>query len=269
MADLSPALLTDLEFAVGRWGLTLDEVPRDHEGKSIQDRLAALVADGESWCGSSFRRQDLRSERANVWELFPENPATAREQCELMDEVGELLHREEQFRQGPTPSLILFSDLPRPEHMAALEQLLAYIDGTAPAPEVVEESWTDIGLFEQAADVVPPLRAAEEAVRVRAALVQELVSGQVPPVSAAIVRRALDSDEGGLRNADITLAGYQVKAQNLRDSVELAIERLRPHFLLAERIRQVRDDLNRIDDVLHWPGHWRQAPTLLSQTVPV
>jgi len=267
MAELSPALLTDLEFAVGRWGLTVDRVPRDHEGKTIQDRLRMLVDDGEAWCGCTFDRHDLRAEHANVWELFPENPATAREQSELMEEVGELLDRESGFRQGPAPSLVPFSVLPRAEHVASLERLLAYIDGVAELPELDEGAWTDLGLFQQAADIVPALRDSQEAVRVRAALVRELAEG-LPEMTAVIVRRALDSDADGLRNADITLAAYQVKAQNLRDTVELALGQLRPHYALAERIRQVRDDLNRIDDVLHWPGQWRNAPTRFRETVP-
>ena len=262
MADLSPALHADLAFAVGRYGLSVAEVPLDHTGKSIADRLTMLVDGGESYCRSTFRKTDLRSEHGDIWQLFPENPATAREQNDLIDEVGELLREEETFRQGPSPSLIRHSDLPRAEHVAALEHLVAFIDGTGDAPEVVANWWTDTTLFDEASETVPALRAAEEASRIRELLVAELTSGAVPAASAIYVRKALDSDVDGLHNADITLAGYRVKAAALRDQAELALHALRPHFRVAERIRQVRDDLNRIDDVLHWPGSWRTAPRL-------
>lgn len=267
MADLSPALRTDLDFAVSQYGLAVEDLPRDHEGKSLEERLCTLVETGEAWCGSPFRRHDLRSVDADVWQLFPENPVTAREQSALIEEVGDLLHRDEQFRRSPAPSLVKFSDLPRAEHVGALDGLLRFIDGTGPAPDVDEAAWTDLGLFEQAAELVPALREAERAVRTRAELIQDLSTGKLPQATARFVRDALGSEACGLRNADLILAGYQVKAQNLRDAVQLEAERLRPHFQLAERIRQVRDDLNRIDEALHWPGPWQDAPARQRQNV--
>lgn len=262
MSDLSPALMADLAFAVSRYGLTVTDVPRDHQGKTITDRLSMLLDGGESYCHGSFRKTDLRSEHASVWSLFPENPATIQAQHQLIDEVGELLEQERSFREPPLTCIVKGSELPRPEHTAALEALLAYIDGYGDAPEIVRTAWSDTELFDQAAAVIPGLRDAEQAVATRERLVAELAEGSVPPASAVYVRRALDSDADGLRNADITLAGYRVSTARLRDAVELTLEGLRPHLRAAERIRKVRDDLDLIDGALHWPGPWRTAPHL-------
>ncbi|WP_431798592.1 hypothetical protein [Microbacterium kunmingense] len=260
MTHLSPALLTDLEYAAGRYGLTVAEVPRDQEGRTITDRLAMLVETGESYCGSEFRTTDLRAESGVVWQLFPENRKTVEEQIRLIDEVGDLLRDEEEFRTPPRLSLVRQSDLPRREHVDALRAVLGAIDGNGDVPVVDANMWADASLFEEAATIVPVLREAERAAAARAALIAELVSGRVPPVSAEYVRKALDSEVDGLRNADITVAGHRVAAARLRDAAHLALDALLPHYEVAERIRELRDDLDLIDDALHWPGHWRQAP---------
>ena len=262
MTALSPALVADLKFAVARYGLTIQDAPRDHQGRTITDRLEMLVDDGESYCNGEFRKTDLRSEHANVWDLFPENPATISAQHELIDEVGELLEQERLFRVPPKTSIVRGSDFPRREHVAALEALIGYCDGAPEPPEWEPSMWSDATLFEEANTVIPGLRAAQEAAETRRTLVAELASGAVPPASAFYVRRALDTDSEGLRNADITLAAYEVSAARLRDAAQLTLDALIPHFEVAERIRQVRDDLDAIDDALHWPGPWRTAPHL-------
>lgn len=260
MNDLSPALRADLDYALARWGVRVEEVPRDREGKTITDRLAMLLADGESYCGSEYTRRDLRRDDACVWELFPENRDTLRAQTEMIEEVGQLLRQDEAFRAPPHAPLIRRSELPRAEHVAALERLLSALDGVSALPAIDERSWADTSLFEEAAEIVPGLRAAEAAAAERAALIAELASGDVPPLAAVYVRKALDSEVDGLRNADVTLAGYQVAAARLRDAAGAALDDLRPHFAVAERIRQLRDELNSIDDAVHWPGDWRTAP---------
>ena len=269
MTDLSPALMSDLRFAVSRFGMNVEDVPRDHQGKTITDRLAMLDADGESYCHGEFRKTDLRSEHASVWDLFPENPVTLQTQNDLIDEVGELLQEEREFRSTPRPCIVRGSGLPVRAHVDALETLLSYIDGTGDAPVIECEMWADTSLFEEAQNIVPGLREAEIAAITREQLVAELVSGTVPAASAVYVRRALDSDADGLRNADITLAGYRVSAERLRDAAQLALDALLPHFALAERIRAIRDDLDLIENALHWPGAWQTAPMLREVTAGV
>jgi hypothetical protein len=262
MKDLSPALAADLAYAVGRYGLTVADIPRDHEGRTITDRLAMLVETGESYCHSEFKRTDLRSDTACVWHLFPENRKTVAEQTQLIDEVGELLKDEEEFRIPPRTSVVRHSELPRREHVEALQRLLIAVDGHGELPTIDPSVWSDTSLFDEAATVVPGLRRAEETANTRAALISELTAGTVPPASTVFVRRALDSEADGLRNADITVAGYRVAASRLRDAAQLALDTLLPHYAIAERIRQVRDELDLIDDALHWPGPWRTAPVL-------
>lgn len=262
MNDLSPALLSDLQFAVSRYGLTVEEVPRDHEGKSITDRLTMLLADGESYCHGEYRKSDLRAEHNCVWELFPENPTTVRDQARLIDEAGNLLAQEQEFRVPPRPSIVNWSELPHPGHVAVLEAELAYIDGRGDEPVIDPEMWVDVTLFTAVHSIVPGLRDAEMAAITREQLVAELASGAVPPASAGYVRRLLDSDTDGLRNADITLAGYRVSAANMRDAVQMALNTVREHVAVAEQLRQTREDLEAIDQALHWPGDWRTAPNL-------
>lgn len=261
MADLSPALATDLDYALAQYGLTVTDVPRDHEGRSIVQRVQMLDETGSSYRHSTFRKSDLRNPEACLWELFPENPATVEAQSALIDEVGELLHREHEFRDPPGRTLVRHAVLPRPEHLANIEQLLAYVDGTADAPAVDLSAWGDAELIERVLAAVPHLRDAEQTAALRATLIDELASGAVPPASAVFVRRALDSESEGLRNADITVAAHAVTVANLRDALVRVLEDLRPHVAVSERIRQVRDDLDRIDDALHWPGAWVSAPT--------
>ena len=262
MNDLSPALLADLRFAVSRYGLAVEDVPRDHQGKTITDRLAMLHADGESYCHGEFQKTDLRSEHANVWELFPENPATIKARHDLVNEVGALLEQELSFRLSPHTSVVRGSDLPTWVHVDTLERLLSYIDGTGDMPDIDPAMWPDDTLFAETLAVIPGLRDAEVAAITREHLITELATGAVPPVSAALVRRALDSDTAGLRNADITLAAYRVSASRIRDGAERTLEAVKSHFDVAERVRQVRDDLDLIDQALHWPGPWQTAPRL-------
>lgn len=263
MNDLSPALLSDLQFAVSRHGLRIDDIPRDHQGKTITDRLAMLHSEGESYCHSEFRKTDLRAEHASVWDLFPENPDTLRDQARLMDEVGHLLEEERSYRLPPRTSIIRGSELPTPAHLDTLRQLLSYLDGTAEMPSVEQSVWADVELFDEAAVAAPELRAAEVASITREQLVTELTSGAVPAATAMFVRRALDSDMDGLRNADITLAGCRVRVGRIRDAAERALEELTPHVTLAERVRALRVDLETIDRALHWPGTWQTAPASL------
>lgn len=260
MNVLSPALLSDLHFAVSRHGLSIEAVPRDHQGKSITDRLAMLDADGESYCQGEFRKSDLRAEHSSVWDLFPENPDTQQAQSRMMDEVGRLLEEERSFRLPPRTCLVRGSGLPVQEHVDTLRQLLSYLDGTADAPLVDESLWADVTLFEEATIAAPELRTAEVASITREQLIAELASGAVPAATAAFVRRALDSDLDGLRNADITLAGCQVRVGRVRDAAERALEELAPHFEVAERVRALRDDLDAVAGALHWPGPWQTAP---------
>jgi hypothetical protein len=178
----------------------------------------------------------------------------------MIDEVGNLLRQNESFHAPPHAPLIRRSELPRAEHVAALERLLSALDGPTDLPTIDERSWVDVSLFEEAAEVVPGLRAAEAASAERAALIAELASADVPLLAAVYVRNALDSEADGLRNADVILAGYQVAAARLCDATVTALGDLRPHHAVAERIRQLRHDLNLIDDALHWPGPWHTAP---------
>lgn len=262
MDTLSPALLSDLRYAVSRFGMDIEDVPRDHEGMTITGRLALLQSDGESYCNGEFRKTDLRSEHGNVWELFPENPATIQAQHDLTEEVGELLEKELMMRLSPHSRSTRGSDMPVRAHVDSLVGLLGYIDGSAGAPEVDPEMWAEMSLFEEALNVVPGLREAEVAAITREQLVAELASGAVPAASAVYVRRALDSDTDGLRNADITLATYRVAVGRLRDAAQLALDSVMAHFAVAERIRKVRDDLEAIDRSLHWPGPWQTTPML-------
>src|SRR5690606_39249265 len=130
------------------------------------------------------------------------------------------------------------------------------------APVIDPDMWADAALFTVVHGIVPGLRDAEMAAITREQLVAELASGQVPPASAGYVRRLLDSDTDGLRNADITLAGYRVSAANVRDATAMARATIREHVAIAERLRQTREDLEVIDGALHWPGDWRTAPRL-------
>ncbi len=259
MADLSPALLEDLRYAVGRYGLSILDVPHDHQGKSIGERLMMLVEDGAAYPGCTFKRTDLRNENASVWELFPVNTATVNAKNDLVDQAARLMGREQELRNGPRPAMV--KQLPERRHVAALEQLLAFIDGNGEIPDIDADEWADLELFERAALIIPELRDAEAAAHTRAQLIQELAQGLVPPASEVYVRQALDLD-GRLRNADVTLAAYQVTGARLREAVELALEDTRTHFDVAHRLRQVRDDLELIDDAIHWPGPWRTAPRL-------
>lgn len=262
MTDLSPALLADLRFAVSRYGLTVEEVPVDHQGKTITDRLAMLLRDGESYCGGEFAKTDLRSENSCVWELFPENPHTTRVQDQIMQDVGELLERERTQHLPPRSCILPGSLMPEQAHLDTLRQLLAYIDGVGDAPVVDPRMWADVSLFDEAETIIPGLRAAEVAAITREQLVSELASGAVPAASAVYVRRALDSDDDGLRNADITLAGYRVSAGRLRDAALLAADALEPHVQIADQIRAARADLELIEGALHWPGPWQTTPML-------
>lgn len=265
MTTLSSALQSDLEFALSRYGITTNDIPRDHEGMSIDERLSALDQTGESYRYSPFKKTDLRSPEACPWDLFPENPATVDVQSALVDEVGELLHDEATFHTPPHVPMVSTAELPRTEHVNALEQLLAYIDGEAERPEISLGLWSETQLIEDALNDVPPLREAQAAVALRETLVHELTAGHVPPASAVFVRRALDSETDGLRSADITLATHSVVVANVRDRLELALASLREHYAVAERIREVRDTLDRIDEALHWPGDWWAMPKLATR----
>ncbi|SDH53859.1 hypothetical protein [Microbacterium sp. 77mftsu3.1] len=270
MAELSPALAADLAYAVSRWGLRVEDVPRDHEGKTISDRLEMLVDAGESFCGSAFTRLDLRTDGKVVWELFPENPATLQAQADTIDEASELMGKEQAHREAASTSVVRRSMLPTAEHVTAMQALLAFIDGEdGTVPEANEELWSDATLFEEAAIAVPGLREAEKAVATRAQLIAELSEGRVPPTSAVYVRRALDSEEDGLRNADITLAGHRVSVVRLRDAAQQVLDELLPHYQLAEQIRQARDDLDAIEVAMHWPGDWQSAPRMSSADAAV
>lgn len=235
--------------------------PRDHEGMSITQRLQLLEEHGRSYPDSTFTKADLRRDGACVWELFPENPAAAGAQAELVELAAELMHDEAAFSDPRSVQNCVYVGLPTLGHVQSLEALLRYLDGAEEPPAFDRGAWRDASLFEAASEAVPALRAAAETVRVRGLLIAELAAGTLPETSALFVRKALDSEAEALRNADITLAARQVTVDNLRDQVVLVLETLRPHYEIAERIGRVREDLDRIDEVIHWPGSWRTAPS--------
>ena len=263
VAELSPALMTDLVYALSRYGIEVQDVPRDHEGLSIVDRAQRLIEDGSAHSGCDFRLTDLRREDASVWDLSPENPDTVEEQERLMDDVHDLLSREGRMRGADALSIVLNGELPRPEHMSFLVALRAYLDG-GDEPGFEPAIWSDTELVESVLESVPPLREAQRQSELRGKLVHELATGAVPPAAEQVTRMTLDSEAFGLRNADITLAAHEVAVANLRDALQATIDALTPHLDLADRLRAANADLDAVEQALRWPGDWRSAPKRLT-----